>query len=223
VPSPTASSIAEAHARRGVMEIVGPMIGALRRIEAHHPLSSYSVIVGEDTSGRIPTRMVRAVVSHERRALGLPGVTAFFLPGAGGHDPLAGAFDAALARRAPLIRAAAAGGRTLIVTDAVHSGKGIALMAQALTGMGIECDVLAVVRASPWYHAAQLWPLPESTLLVAGRESDRQLVIDGDHSISGVAKTWRVHALTSPHVRPTAFAARRIAASLVPVVEKGLG
>ena len=102
----------------------------------------YSVIIGDDTSGRIPARILHATLNRyliAQKADPLPIV--FWQSDSTGSREMREALKA----REPLLEAMnARQGRALIVTEYISSGKHVRRMIEMLNKIGIDADVATV-------------------------------------------------------------------------------
>lgn len=128
-------------ARLRVLELTAPLVRALRNVN----LDDYSLIVGDDTSGRIPALIVRNMAKQpggSRRSRKIPTTfiqSAWISP----RSPFLGRMREEWARREPTWRVAR-GKRALVVTDFICTGEHIQHLGTLLKASGIDYDVLAV-------------------------------------------------------------------------------
>lgn len=127
-------------------EIEDVLDGLDRLVDELQPLiadGTIGAVLGDDTSGRIPARMLHAVINDAYDAQGRPRVPLVFLQGTGDprHDEAqARAFD----KIRPALESRRPGTRVLVVTEGLTSGAAIATMGSRLTDLGIAFDVAAL-------------------------------------------------------------------------------
>ncbi len=113
--------------------------------EMREPLanSDYSVIIGDDTSGRIPALLLGKLINRHRAEHGMPPVPVRFVQGSGREEDrehVATAVEDRLNRLSPDARS----GRVLVVTEGISSGRAIAQIGAGITARGMEFDVAAL-------------------------------------------------------------------------------
>lgn len=107
----------------------------------------WQLLIGDDTSGRIPALVARGAVNQARREAGKPGLPIMFWPTSGtsikgsGMREMEEALDS---RRALWEAVGASGGRALIVTEGIFSGNHVRSMLEMLEARGILGDVATV-------------------------------------------------------------------------------
>lgn len=106
----------------------------------------YTLLVGDDTSGRIPTLILRGVISHVNTCLGRPSVEALFIRGKWGG--LASSDAHRLARKVAAAKGSLEEQRALIVTEFMASGGHVKSIGQALHKADMAYDIFAVGRES---------------------------------------------------------------------------
>ncbi len=162
---------------------------------------AYDVILGEDTSGRLPALLIYRVAQV---ALGAGAPPLVFLQserGSGVPGPMRDRFE----RLAPAL-SGMAGGRALIVTDNLGHGGSVRNTLTLLAEAGIQADVVALSLSYLPEHYTSFPDWPEGTRLFAGRGSPDLLwnrpdltgySRDKEHQLRRVAGETRVTA--GPH------------------------
>jgi hypothetical protein len=171
----------------------------------------YGVIVGDDTSGRLPALVLRTAFNIMRAREGLPKLPVYFLPGGGGRIPRAEAAAAELAAMGPQLVRASRGARALVVTDFIDSGSSVLGLIEGCRALGIEADCAALAVASDSTLPQRL--ATAGSKLLFGRLTETPPLLDGAHMISGVEKL-PARASREPNVVATAHEARRRGAAL---------
>ncbi len=120
-----------------------PVYDAVRTIAAaigEHQLGSYGLVVGDDTSGRLPALILRAIMNRVRERDGHPKVPIVFLQ-TGSYKWLSEERqEKAWARRAE-IWSRLAGQRALVVTEYMATGEHLAQFSKLLGEAAIPFDV----------------------------------------------------------------------------------
>ncbi len=113
--------------------------------ELHEPIAGndYSVILGDDTSGRIPALLIGKVINSYNKEHGLPSIPVRFVQGSGRDEDREQVFSA-VEDRLNRLPATARAGRVLVVTEGISSGKSIAHLGAGITASGMEFDVAAL-------------------------------------------------------------------------------
>lgn len=189
-----------------VAELESPLRNALRQAAPRLRDGTYGLIIGDDTSGRVPAVIVHDVVRrlHEQRHHDAPPLV--FLPGGGGRNSCELQARAVVDQGSERLRRLSGGRRALLVTDTVQTGSSVAFFAKALADHGIAMDVLAVA-VFPQAQAL-LDTLPDVSVY-AGSTERRAWAIDGAHHISGVNKFFTPTVRRDMHSREHVIAARR--------------
>ncbi len=119
------------------------MSRVLKQIWPAVEAGEFGVIVGDDTSGRIPALILSKVVNTWNREHGRPRIPVVFVPGTNKEeyrDALQQAFD----KRRHLLRNVDRSSRALIVTEGITSGHSIASIGNLLQEEGFSWDVAAL-------------------------------------------------------------------------------
>jgi len=197
----------------------------------------FSVIIGEDNSGRVPAILLRDVINRRLRAAGLSPLCMVFWQAASPPRPSDAhgsegergryatalhnrvAMRSALARREAFLSAAGASGSTaLIVTDWIQSGGHLSEMAAQLGELGISCDV-ASLGVSRGYQP------PTGIILHSGSYPEPK--VNGlfqCQEISGLRheKYTGKPVITEPGTRAAMASARRDARIIAARIARGL-
>lgn len=146
---------------------------ALRIVEALRPeleAGAYQVLIGDDASGRLHTRLLQGVINAVYKKHGRSPVAVRFVAGSGNfidHHKVSPAKVEMLERFVAKLKSDILElNRVLVVSDIVISGKSLAPLAQALAKEGIAFDVAQF--AVP--HSERSVPLTElpNTQIISG-------------------------------------------------------
>ena len=162
-------------------EVVGVVDGVERILAMVGPSlvrGDYGLIVGEDTSGRLPALLVARAVRQARRAAGLTPPPMVFLQGAGrapAERELTGLTTAFAARR-HLIDAAQPGSRALIITEFVGAGRSSGEIARRLAELGHGADVATLATNTDESYCRRHGGWPDDMRLFTA-EADFEIVV----------------------------------------------
>ncbi len=125
--------------REEIPTILPGMVHLLRQLSSRIRADQYSVIIGDDTSGRIPALMVARAVNAYRTSIGLPKLPVRFVEGtseqkAKGQRNAFRKFDTLFAGLDPAKKA-------LIVTESISGGRSVASILDRCTERGIGGDI----------------------------------------------------------------------------------
>jgi hypothetical protein len=105
----------------------------------------YDALVGDDTSGRIPTLILRGVISHIDRAYGRPSLPAIFVNGR--YEGLTSVDEQRLSQKMrALSKRSTQTPRALIVTEYMSGGGHVAGIGKVIHSAGVAYDIFAVGR-----------------------------------------------------------------------------
>ncbi|MGC8461961.1 MAG: hypothetical protein ACP5OR_09035 [Candidatus Dormibacteria bacterium] len=146
--------------REEIPSILTGMVHLLRQLSSRIRADQYSVIIGDDTSGRIPALMVARAINAYRTSVGLPKLPVRFVEGTSeqrskGQSRAFGKFDALFAGLDPSKKA-------LIVTESISGGKSVASILEQCSMRGV-CGDIATLGGSTTERLASFvsegrWP-----------------------------------------------------------------
>jgi hypothetical protein len=102
----------------------------------------YDALVGDDTSGRIPTLILRGVISHVNTALGRPSLPAIFVKGRG--EGLPEKDSQKLLQKMHALTKGSDKPRALIVTEYMSGGGHVAGIGKVIHQANVAYDIFAV-------------------------------------------------------------------------------
>ncbi len=119
------------------------MANVLKQIWPAVEAGEFGVIVGDDTSGRIPALILSKAVNTWNRDHGLPRIPVVFVPGTN-KEEYQDALRQAFSKRLHLLKKVDRSTRALIVTEGITSGHSIASIGNLLKEAGFSWDVAAL-------------------------------------------------------------------------------
>jgi hypothetical protein len=148
-----------------------PMVHLCEQLKPRFESGRYSLIIGDDTSGRLPTLAIRGFsrhISNKIRGNNLPVV--FLQASRRLRTP---AVEQQIDQRVmPYFKLDTGKGRALIVTDFVQHGTTVMRLGELLLSRGVDFDV-AIMRCAKTPQADALrGNLPQGTELFVGEEAD---------------------------------------------------
>ncbi len=144
--------------RIAVLNQIRPGIDRLlRELRPEIELDSYAGIVGDDTSGRIPTLMLRAAINAHRAECGRAKLPVIFIQGAS-DDSQWDRLRVAFAKRLHLLQPLDRSRKLLVVTEGVTSGASIARLGRLLSSQGFSFDVAVVDGSGISRHPIESQP-----------------------------------------------------------------
>ncbi len=131
-------------------------------------LGSYALVVGDDTSGRLPALILHQIINRIRVRSGAPKVPILFIQTNSGlsdnQDPL----EAAWARRAGIWKGLA-GQRALVVTEYIQTGRHLAQLSNLLGNASIPFDVATLGSDGLDAQVKDTARVPEGTRIFDGK------------------------------------------------------
>jgi hypothetical protein len=131
-----------------LFELFAPMQRIVEQLHDDIEQGTYTVVLGDDASGRIPALVIDRFLRARYGKLGFPAPETRFVAGSGpATEQVSGE---AAGRKGEALRSFVAalgvpeGKRVLIVTDVVVSGKSLEPLMQALAHRGVAFDIAAV-------------------------------------------------------------------------------
>ncbi len=127
-------------------ELGALMVGFDAMITALKPgitRNEFGIVIGDDTTGRIPALIVHRTINAWNRAHGLPSIPIVFIQGASSDNQVP-ALERAIANRQQYLDARDPAKRALVVTEGITTGQAIARLGRILTRQGIPFDVAAL-------------------------------------------------------------------------------
>jgi hypothetical protein len=148
-----------------------PMVHLCEQLKPRFESGRYSLIIGDDTSGRLPTLAIRGFsrhISNKIRGNNLPVV--FLQASRRLRTP---AVEQQIDQRVmPYFKPGTGKGRALIITDFIKHGATMSRLMELLSSRGIDFDVAAMTCAkTPLVHALRS-DLPQGTELFVGEDVD---------------------------------------------------
>lgn len=180
-----------------------PLMNILAGLTPNLKQGEYSVLVGDDTSGRIPTLILRKVINAVYQDRGFPPIPTLFFP----REYFA-PHNAALRKRVEKIQETATGSRGLIVTEAIDSGFGVGKIAWEVYHAGVHTDVATIAIEGYGYKKAGwlLRMIPPGSTVYLGSKGDTPS-IHGATSLTGIERRAR-YPMALAGCRETINAAR---------------
>ncbi len=120
------------------------MVADLARLllELEKDLVSYDTIISDDSSGRLPSLLLRKLIDGKRKAAGLPLVKTFFIA-SGRHD-----FELLKDKLAEFIKQHQQdSSKFLLVTEHIGSGKSIEAVVKLFEELNLDFDLAAISLA----------------------------------------------------------------------------
>ena len=192
---------------------IAPLARALNQLE----LEQYGMLVGEDTSGRIPTLIVRHAINGLRQRRGERKIPTFFVQTTDfiHSDEERIGEEAAWETRAAAL--GSVGGRALVVTDYIDKGYHIRNLIKRLSNLHIPADVVAVQSGFTEMELRNLQMIPAITRVVMGHRgwSEHPLFCGG--GMSGLNR----EKFASPMVCRDPVSRRQVVASRVNIPRAG--
>jgi hypothetical protein len=127
-----------------IKELMPPMRERITELKDAILNGTYAVLVGDDRSGRIPTLILRGVISHVNTALGRPSLPAIFVNGRnwGLSDP----DRDRLLREMSKLSQASDNPKALIVTEYIDQGGHAKSIGEVIHQANAAYDIFAVGR-----------------------------------------------------------------------------
>lgn len=135
-----------------ISELQEPLESIVEQLQESIEHGDYSTIIGDDASGRIPTLILERIISGIYSDRGLPRTKTLFLTGSGSggyeltHDEKfrKGSQIYRLLYKSQKSAMPHQGGRALIVTESIRSGRSLAPLTDELHRLSIDFDIAAV-------------------------------------------------------------------------------
>ncbi|MGC8460850.1 MAG: hypothetical protein ACP5OR_03265 [Candidatus Dormibacteria bacterium] len=151
---------------REIEDVKVGMISIIKEIRPFLLNDEYGCILGDDTSGRIPTLVLARTINLYRTRKGLPKLPVYFLQGASADDEIP-ALEKQYALRQQSLRAATADKRILVVTEGLTSGSSISRLGRLLQRDGMSFD-LAVLDGQHFTRDSSRITIPQRSALQPG-------------------------------------------------------
>lgn len=212
-----------------VLEEIQPQLASLlEQLAPGIRADRYGVIVGDDTSGRVPALILREAINRYRTSKGLPKLPVVFVPGRGGRNSWSsGPYHHRMEQSGSRIAEAAAGKAVLLVTDYIATGETLIFFLDSFHRMGLPVHC-AALSSSPYEHERSpslVRTLANTDAIFVGSVRPR-LDIDGNHGVSGVRKELFIRSgegvVREPGSRHMAYAARMHASAMARNLAAGL-
>jgi hypothetical protein len=148
-----------------------PMVRLCEQLKPRFEAGTYSLIIGDDTSGRLPTLGIRGFSRHISSKIGSSNLPVVFLQAS--RRLAASAVELQIDKRVmPYLKPAEDKGRVLIVTDFIQHGATMRRLGELLLSRGVDFDI-AVMRCARTPQADALQgDLPQGTEVFVGEEVD---------------------------------------------------
>lgn len=175
-----------------VRTLFQPMREILAQISERIDRGEYTLIIGDDASGRIPTLIMRealGALQPDRNA----SVKTLFITGSGTPleqpdpdelEPKRAALRALLDREAPTPDR----GRILIVTDTINTGSSLRPLCEELRAIGYNFDIAAVANLQAWDRDTTEHMEHVLGVRIYAGFDDLTPLVYGRTSLSGVSK-----------------------------------
>lgn len=123
-----------------IEELQRPLESLVEELLPHIREGKYSLLIGDDTSGRIPTLILRKVINSVYGKIGIPDIpTVFFSPGLASTEDETKLREKAI--REYILRPNT---RALIATEYIRFGTAVAGIGDPLRRIGIACDIATI-------------------------------------------------------------------------------
>jgi hypothetical protein len=129
-----------------IEEIMPAMQSGIAELKNAILTGEYTALVGDDTSGRIPTLILRGVISHVNTALGRPSLPAIFVKGR--YEELSSLDEQRLSQKMRALSKRSDNPRALIVTEYMSGGSHVAGIGKVIHSAGVAYDIFATGRPS---------------------------------------------------------------------------
>jgi hypothetical protein len=170
-----------------LIDIEEPLERLTAELLPHVKQGEYSCLVGDDTSGRIPTLVLRKVINSEYAKIGLPPIPTYFF-----HGNLSERKKAELGRRLHDVQVTRSKTKALVITEYMQNGGHVANIKAMLDMAKVKFAVASIALAMPKdsYRGA----LTRAVQIFSGDEGlDKGRVprIYGETSLTGISKDYR--------------------------------
>jgi len=127
-----------------VHEVKPLLYPLLDRLQPNFKRDVYGVLISDETSGRIPTLLIRDTLNVQKEKLGKRPIPTLFLMGLSSKKEYDPQLKQEFARRISKIQKENPGKRALLVTERISGGWHIGNMSDLLTELGMPHDVAAL-------------------------------------------------------------------------------
>jgi hypoxanthine-guanine phosphoribosyltransferase len=172
--------------REAINELFYPIKYLTEQLQERLESAEYSHVIGDDSSGRIPTLIIKDVIEKIYENNGSPQLTVRFLAGSRyANDPVAK--KDTIGEYLDKEINPPTGKRVLIVTDVIDTGSGLIPLTQALKEKGIIYDVATLFMYEP-NHKLQIEDKLGGKIILGSQDTFHTPRIFKSSEYSGVEK-----------------------------------
>lgn len=167
-----------------------PMTALVEQLKPHLEQDEYSMLIGDDTSGRIPTLILHNIVSHQRRRQQLPPIPTLHVQGGRyvADQHFATQIEDLVKRHQPSTKK-----KVLLVTEHIDLGDTVKRYSKLLGEHGLRFDVATLATYHPLIEYDEMGIYPPGTQLFSGtlntERNKAPLIYMKDH-LSGMTQAF---------------------------------
>ncbi|MGH7204044.1 MAG: hypothetical protein ACREHC_06390 [Candidatus Levyibacteriota bacterium] len=189
-----------------IKELLPPLDSIVDQMKGSFQNGDYGALVGDDTSGRIPTLILRGVVNHINTAHERPAVPTIFVQG---RDILSTADTERLTQQMQLLTDASEGQRALIVSEFLATGGHVKGIGRVIHSAGIPYDIATIGKAVFTKNYQRYGTLSKDEQIFSSPGVSQCPAIYGKRELTGLARHGERVYVDPTLSRNTVLTARR--------------